>query len=594
MTEKLNIDDYENVSLPPNTNGNNVSNSVDAATIGAYNPNGQNVPSSDVAYIQNQMDPLNGQAPAIQNATNEMFIPGTGEVYRAGGTSGQLTGSRDILLPSSYQIPFAALEQRRYAQQEAAKKRADDLGKFKLQKSKLSKDPRFNRNLVKTYNDYTDIFIKEAEKQYGSKQAAMAALTDPSTKIGREYAEQVDSLDILAGEVDQIVNLSAKIDSAIEKGDRYVSPITAKHNQDFKQLIGNFEDGVVAPGMRNKLNEMSLSVGLDSYIKDMGILEGIDAKVTQTATVSDKGDYYQTTTQKNKTYEEATRAAAKSMRSAFPQMTEDEIYNHLLSLKGLEDIESETMAQKRKGDGGIKPNDVQVSNEEQVINIKNDDGTSSEKNFIVEKSIDLPISIKSKPVKFNGLTEIQPDGTLKTLPGVQNVVLGALKVMTDANGVKRRVITGQVVSMTFEGKPIYRDVILSAEGLLGGIANVSKEAQTFVDVFEKETANITQRKQEYGDLQKNFIDEFSPKMRDIALRFVNSGLEYNEFDKFRIQEAQKGNDIILTDDAIKEFKNTLKKESFDAARKRVSKKFIDPITSPETKKQEELRNKYDY
>jgi len=422
----------------------------------------------------------------------------------------------------------------------------------------------------------------------------MAALTDPSTKIGREYAEQVDSLDILAGEVDQIVNLSAKIDSAIEKGDRYVSPITAKHNQDFKQLIGNFEDGVVAPGMRNKLNEMSLSVGLDSYIKDMGILEGIDAKVTQTATVSDKGDYYQTTTQKNKTYEEATRAAAKSMRSAFPQMTEDEIYNHLLSLKGLEDIESETMAQKRKGDGGIKPNDVQVSNEEQVINIKNDDGTSSEKNFIVEKSIDLPISIKSKPVKFNGLTEIQPDGTLKTLPGVQNVVLGALKVMTDANGVKRRVITGQVVSMTFEGKPIYRDVILSAEGLLGGIANVSKEAQTFVDVFEKETANITQRKQEYGDLQKNFIDEFSPKMRDIALRFVNSGLEYNEFDKFRIQEAQKGNDIILTDDAIKEFKNTLKKESFDAARKRVSKKFIDPITSPETKKQEELRNKYDY
>jgi len=81
------------VGLPPNNPS--TSSAVDAATLGSFSPDGQSIPDTDVSFIQNQIDPLNGQPLALGDATQEMFTPGINQPLRVGGTSGRLTGSRD-------------------------------------------------------------------------------------------------------------------------------------------------------------------------------------------------------------------------------------------------------------------------------------------------------------------------------------------------------------------------------------------------------------------------------------------------------------------------------------------------------------------
>ena len=179
----------------------------------------------------------------LSDATQAMFTPGANVPLRVGGTSGQLTGSRDIFVAGSTAVPFALMERRRAAQQQAAQKRAEDLGRFKIKKPKLSKDPRFNKNLVDTTNEFTDIFIKRATDQFGSREAGLAALQNPGTKIGREFIQQMDNLEILAGEVDQIVDLNAEVEQAVEEGDQFVSDETLKLHNEFKSLTGAFEGG---------------------------------------------------------------------------------------------------------------------------------------------------------------------------------------------------------------------------------------------------------------------------------------------------------------------------------------------------------------
>jgi len=586
MTENLpNISDYSTMQdsfLPPNTQGNNVSNLVDAATIGAYNPSGQNVPSSDVSYIQNQMDPLNGQAPAIKDATNEMFMPGLHEPLRVGGTSGQMTGSRDIFVGGGAYVPFAALERRKQAQQDAALKRAADLKSFKLKKPKLSKDPRFNRNLVSTANDFTSIFIGEAEKQYGSREAAMRALTDPTTKIGREFIQQMDNLEILAGEVDQVVDLSAKVDAAIESGDKYISPITRKHNQEFKQLLGKYEGGNAfgAASMRDKLNEMTMAASLDGYIKDFKVLEGIDGIIKQTAGVSDKGDYYQTTTQYNKSYEEGARTAAKNIAQQLGHVTEQDAYNHIMSLKGEESKQSKTMVQKRNDDGGgyNKKEDVIITEEPKVIDINGSQVKT-------QKSVPFAGTDKQKPVKIDGALVVGADGKTTTYNGIMDFIPVENSLLDNGD----RVVRGKQVIKTSDltkaelkalgygalRKPpekIEKDVTINYDNSENAISSQSKNFRITNEAFNDVAPKAVR--------EEVLIDKDNVST-DFKKDFINSGFE--TVDEYINSEKKKGNNIVLNESSQKEinsieFNKAVNRERSKSGKK-VSPKFNDPTTS---------------
>ena len=588
MTENLpNISDYSTVQdsfLPPNTQGNNVSNLVDAATIGAYNPSGQNVPSSDISYIQNQMDPLNGQAPAIKDATNEMFMPGLHEPLRVGGTSGQMTGSRDIFVGGGAYVPFAALERRKQAQQDAALKRAADLKSFKLQKPKLSKDPRFNRNLVSTANDFTSIFIGEAEKQYGSREAAMRALTDPTTKIGREFIQQMDNLEILAGEVDQVVDASAKIDKAIETGDRYISPITRQRNQEFKKLLGKFEGGDAfgAASFRDKLNELQTSIGLDAFIKDQGILSNIDAVILQTAGVGDSadGESYRTSTRYTEDFSNAAKAQAKSMAQHFPQMTEDEIYTHLLTLKGSVDKRTAGVVNKPKdSDGGYKKKeDVIITEDPKVIDINGSQVKT-------QKSVPFAGTDKQKPVKIDGALVVGADGKTTTYNGIMDFIPVENSLLDNGD----RVVRGKQVIKTSDltkaelkalgygalRKPpekIEKDVTINYDNSENAISSQSKNFRITNEAFNDVAPKAVR--------EEVLIDKDNVST-DFKKDFINSGFE--TVDEYINSEKKKGNNIVLNESSQKEinsieFNKAVNRERSKSGKK-VSPKFNDPTTS---------------
>ena len=564
--------------LPPNTNGGDIGNNIDNATIGQFSPSGSNVPSSDVAYIQNQLNPLGNQQLALMGATNELFQQGMNLPLQVGGTSGQLTGSRGIYAAQNQAVPFALLEQRRALQQQAALKRAKDLEKFKLKKPELSKDPRFNRNLVSTANEYTDIFVKRAEQEYGSHEAAMAALTSDSTKIGREFAQQMDNLDILAKEVDQVVDLNAEVEKAIESGDQYVSDETVKLHNDFKNLQEKFANGNAfgAASFRNQLQKLQTSQSVDQYFKENDVLKNISGEILQKAGIDDsRSDQFRTTTRYTQDFEKGAREQAKQMKQnvAFrnrQDLSEDDIFNRIMALKGKVDKRTASVKAKPQSSGAVNPNEIAVSDQKQVINVGG-------KNFNVNKSIDFSNDVKTKPIKFNGLTEVNPDGTLKTIEGVQNVVPGALKTIVDANGVERKVMTGQILKtsknkITGKEENIYQDVILDYDNIKSGLSNSSKNAKTFVDVFDNSTTNIQQRTKDFADLAKDFEGNFSPEVEDVAKRFVNSGYNYDEFDKFVSSESRAGRDVVLSEDAKKQFNEDLKEETFNKLKAKVGKK----------------------
>jgi len=369
-------DENLTVGLPPNTNGGDVANQVDAATIGQFGSD-QVMVDPDVAMIQRQLDPLGGQPLALMNVTQADFTPGVNLPLQVGGTSGQLTGSRGIYVAQNQATPFALLEKRRAAQQQAALKRAADMDKFKMRKPPLSKDPRFNKNLVNTFNEYTDIFVDRATSEYGSREAGLAALQNPGTKIGREYLQQMDNLDILAGEVDQIVDLQAKVDKAIEEGDQYVSPETQKLNEEFKTLTGRFSGGDAfgAASLRNIEDQLQMSQSVDQFFKENDTLKNIEGVILQRAGIDDsRADQFRTTTRYTKDFEEGARAQAKAMKQnvAFrnrQDLTEEDIFKRIMSLKGRVDKRTASVKAKPVQKGFTDKSQVPISSDPKIVNI---------------------------------------------------------------------------------------------------------------------------------------------------------------------------------------------------------------------------------
>lgn len=544
--------------LPPNSNGNAVENNIDNATIGQYSPAGSMTPDSDVQFIQNQINPLGGQAPAIAGATNEMFMPGYNQPLQVGSTSGQLTGSRGIYVGGGGYIPFAALERRREAQQKAALKRAEDLGRFKLKKPALSKDPRFNQNLVSTANDFTDIFIKRAEEQYGSREAAMAALTSPSTKIGREFAQQMDNLEILAGEVDQVVDLNAEVEKAIEEGDQYVSDDTLKLHSEFKNLSGKFTGGDAfgAASFRDKLNELQTSQSVDQYFKDNETLKNIEGEILQTAGATDRGDNYLQTTRYQEDFSKGARAQAKAIKqnASFRnrEITEDQIFDRIMALKGKVDKRTATVKNKPKqGDGYNKIEDVPVSRQPKVINVGGNQ---------YKTSISVPVSkaTQDKPVKIDGLIVLGDDGKLTTRKGISDFTVVEFSTITGADGITRNVGRGQITTKTKgpTGKDVesVEDVTVDYDNVKGSIGGLSKDAKLSVDAFDNVSSGVKRNKLlvDNSNVRGQFLDAFN-----------QSGLE--DVDEFVNELSKEGNDIVLNDEA----RDIINSEQFLGSAKRI-------------------------
>ena len=541
------ISDLE-VGLPPNEPG--VESLVDAATIGQFSPGGQPVPGSDVAFIQQQLDPLGGQPIALGDVTQEMFTPGINLPLAVGGTSGQLTGSRNIFVAQNQAVPFALLERRRAAQQQAALKRQKDLERFKLRKPALSKDPRFNQQLVDTFNDFTDIFVDRATQQFGSREAAMMALTSPTTKIGREYAQQMDNLEILAGEVDQVVDLNAEVEKAREEGDQFVSDETLRLHEEFKDLSGRFAGGDAfgAASLRDNLTALQTSQSLDQFMKENDTLKSIEGEILQTAGVdASRADHFRTSTRFRKNFEEGARAQAKAIKNnvAFrnrQDLTEDDIYKRIIALKGKVDKRTTKVTKKHKTDGFTDKSQVPVSNQPKAINI-------GENQFMTKVSVPYSASVQKNPLKVDGMIVVDERGNPQIKQGITNFIPVENSVISTPGG-DRRVVRGKerinVADLSKEerramGIPrdskqkfVDRDITVDYDNIEGSLKGSSQSAKASVEAF----GDVSQASKR----QKQFIDVDNVKT-DFTEAYIRSG--FTDPDEFIEAAGKQGIDVVL-------------------------------------------------
>jgi len=550
--------------LPPNTNGGDVSAQVDAATIGAYSPGGQQIPNSDVSYIQNQLDPLNGQPLALGDATQEMFTPGINQPLRVGGTSGQLTGSRDIFIAQNQAVPFALLERRRAAQQQAALKRSEDLGRFKLVKPKLSKDPRFNKNLVNTANDFTDIFVDRATKQFGSREAGLAALTNPGTKIGREYIQQMDNLEVLAGEVDQVVDLNAEVEKSIEEGDQFVSDETLKLHNDFKKLQGDFAKGSAfgAASFRDKLSDLQTSQSVDQYFKENDTLKNIEGEILQKAGVSDKGDSFRTTTRFTQDFEKGARAQAKAIKenAAFrnrENLSEEDLFKRIMALKGKVDKRTAKVTNKPKQSGFSDKSQVPISSDPKVVKV-------GDSQFTTKNSTPFSQNAQNKPIISTGAIVMDGDGNMTIREGQLNYRVTESGVLTDKTGIERRVVFGKeiinVQGMSKEEKQnlgvdkgsnqktVEKDIILDFDNLENTLKGQSQDVKSSVEAFSDVSQGSKRQKQ---TIDNSNFEDYKKKFKDSGVESIR---EFNDLVK------KNGIDIIMNEELRSRLIETSKKE----------------------------------
>lgn len=548
----------ENLTVGLPENNPDTGSLVDVATMGNFDPNGQNIPDTDVSFIQSQIDPLGGRPLALGDVTQEMFTPGISLPLAVGGTSGQLTGSRNIFVAQNQAVPFALLERRRAAQQQAAIKRAQDLERFKLRKPALSKDPRFNRNLVETANEFTDIFIDRATKQFGSREAAMAALTSPSTKIGREFAQQMDNLEILAGEVDQVVDLNAEVEKAIESGDQFVSDETLKLHNEFKNLSGKFLQGDAfgAASFRDKLTQLQTSQSLDQFMKDNDVLSSISGEIIQRAGIDDsRADQFRTTTRYTENFEEGARAQAKAMKQnvAFrnrQDLTEDDIFNRIMALKGKVDKRTASVKAKPKADGFTDKSQVPVSSEPKVVKVGDDQ-------FQTENSTPYSQEVQNKPIIATGVISVDGDGNMNIRKGQTKFRAVENGVITTKDGVKRNVTFAKEIVNPLDlpkeerekfgvrnssgtlvyPKTVERDIVIDADNVSNTIKGQSISSKSTMEAFE-DVSGTSKRQKQMID-QSNF-DAYKQKFKESGKKSIR---EFNDFIK-----KEKGIDIIMNDE----------------------------------------------
>lgn len=516
--------------LPPNTNGGAVENAIDAATLGRFVSDGQQgVSQDDFDFVNRQVDPLGGQPAAIADATNELFSPGINRPIRVGGTSGQLTGNRDIFVAQGGVRPFAALERRKAAQQQSALKRKKDLDRFKVTLPKLSKDPRFNDNILKAHGNFREEFVARAKREFGDNW--VTALTAPETKIGRDFIQGNANFDLLAGKIDQIVDLQGEIESSIEEGDQFVSDATLQLHQNFKTLSGEFsqEGGNLASAdLGGMLDMLQTSQTLDQFIKDNDILSNVEGEVLQRAGIDDsRADQFRQTTRFTKDFQEGLRTQAKRIKGnvAFrgrQDLTEDAVFQILRNLKGKVDKRTATVKSKPRSAGGFSedPKDI----DDRVRNIE----TIQKAFFKPDGTIGDEISDDAQKI-------------VRTLVGSE--VPGKGKV-TDTEFVKGTGGQGDHIKMTVSsgtGRSAKKDVVeidLTDPGSfveLNGLLNTSKSENLKI---KNESFRGQERRTDLPDVPTNVIQVTQEQLDERVRSLTSRGNRVTEEDVIKLIEAQ--------------------------------------------------------
>ena len=327
------------INLPETTSGD-LSGAIDAATIGQFNR------QSDLDFINQQFDPLVGQRAAVASANDSLFRGGASpNAVTVGVTGGSIVGSSPIIVEGGGGIPLALLERQRAAQQQLDFQRAKDLrlaGANPTPKLKQLSDARLNRGLVDTFNKTLSTFQQEAlVAAQGDRAKANAILTDPRTDLGRRFLTQTSNINQLSGEVEEIITDVAAIKKATQEGGQFVSKEQLELVEDLDNLTGSFEslDPQKIVDLNRSRSRASSASTLDALLKSNNTLPGLKANIQERERIlSDDGEKLVTQTQRTEIFENAARAAARTLKQDASQingpLSEDDIFQNILSRLG--------------------------------------------------------------------------------------------------------------------------------------------------------------------------------------------------------------------------------------------------------------------
>jgi hypothetical protein len=277
---------------------------------------------------------------------------------------------------------------REKAMDDAARLRATSITPFKPGAPGKLKDPRFQEKFDKAYYARANQIIDESKKKYGKNFGLV--LSDPNTQEGREFVQEMANFETLRREFDEITDEVAAIDVGLESGELAYSDETMKIYDEYKGLLGQFEEGDIfkSRDLQADRDKLKGYLSLEHYLNSDGFTKNIMGEKAGYSWNQDKGEFYMSGTTHKVNYDEAIEEVTESLTS--PQgpfahhirtgfMTKDDVKKVVASKFKPEKTVTSRLTKKAESqvrqeqvaDAGFVPDDKREDNNY----IYNDDGT---------------------------------------------------------------------------------------------------------------------------------------------------------------------------------------------------------------------------
>ncbi len=406
---------------------------------------------------------------AIGDPGQAALMPGLSQPINVGQVGGQIIGSQPIFVKSGQVAPFGVFmeqqRQRQVAQQQqdqlanVAAREADLATKaqqkaFKFERPKIPalKDPGFQKSLNETGTGIINGFIDQAKQVHGADwQIALKS----DTRIGREFQQSMDGINVLARNADLMTDKFAEVQEGIKTGETFFSDGVKEAFRSYEQMIGAFEGGDVRAlaNVRQVLADVDGHVELNNFLKDSGILSNVVGRVTGGTGVNNIGEFMELKTSDRKSYDRNIASmiqnVRKSLGSDFPY-TDGDIRN---ALEGHFQNQSKSRTTlTRTPDKGLKvrSEDINFQEGEKIVTTttldKEGKPSTVPNKFNVASSMPLPQG--KKGFKIEGVKSVNPFGVTEDLTDIRSVNPVSFQVIKfddkDGNVQFKKVVTAEV------------------------------------------------------------------------------------------------------------------------------------------------------
>lgn len=452
------------------------------------------------------------------------LYPGMNQPINVGTYSGSIVGNNPIFVPTGDILARDPILARRKAIDDAARARAADIKPYERSTAPTTVDPYYNKQVYSEFTAAQDDIIKRAQKQYGKDFRII--LEDKNTKLGKEMANLSANTNFMVKDIDAITNMISSMDKGLLDKTIHLSKSQRKTYNEYKAKIGNFSDltSLQEANLPEMHEKMRASIDLNDYFNNSGVMDDLQASVDQTYYTGDKGDYYESATNKKTSYSEIIKDLSKNLAEG---TFADEIERGIYTLEDISSGLSARLKDSNERSGNItKKSDKQIAKgegtqinawEENRQEYNPEDPKSqilfkydSEGNRIEGGDYALEV-VEDYNMKHDGgvvtkINERLPEGKIQT-QDFKGVSISGVEVYWDKG--KEKVIPGNsLVSFKTMSRLKNGDIIIMADIAEPTKTKVSEVALTVGDKKDKKPSTF---------------DSYTIKSRAVILRKGNQG-----------------------------------------------------------------------